>query len=240
MALYIACPTMWNSAAANAPTPSCMTMKPICPAVDQTRPPFTSVRTSITAVANSAVSMPIANARAIAVADEAKTGEKRMSSTPAPLITPAWSSADTGVGAASVEGSHRWIGTSADRAIPPSTSSVATTVSALTPAICSPSSAAALGTDRPQVDVTDQYEGDDHRHDEHAVADEEAPPGPALRSDCRRPRSPVTDECHEHDAGGDPADDEPGAGRGDRHHGGRRREHEREHVESPAPQITSQ
>ncbi len=130
-------------------------MKPICPAVDQTRPPFTSVRTSITAVANSAVSMPIANATAIAVADEANTGEKRINSTPAPLITPAWSSADTGVGAASVDGSHRWIGTSADRAIPASTSSVATTVRALMPAICSPSSAAALvPTDRRSMSPT--------------------------------------------------------------------------------------
>jgi hypothetical protein len=62
---------MWNRAAANAPTPSCMTMKPICPDVDHTRLPFTSVRTSMIAVATSAVAMPRAKANAMAETDEA-------------------------------------------------------------------------------------------------------------------------------------------------------------------------
>ena len=134
---------MWKRAAAKAPTPSWTTMKPICPDVDQTRPPFTSVRTSMIAVANSAVAIPTAKASAIALTDEENTGENRMSSTPAPLMTPACSNADTGVGAASVDGSHVWSGTSADRATPATTRHRATIVSTLSEPIDSASRAAA-------------------------------------------------------------------------------------------------
>ena len=118
-------------------------MKPIWPEVDQTRPPFTSVRTSMTAVAKSAVTTPRAKARAIALTDEANTGENRISSTPAPLTTPACNSADTGVGAANVDGNQPWSGTSADRLTPAITRQIATSVSTLSGPIDSASSATA-------------------------------------------------------------------------------------------------
>jgi hypothetical protein len=125
-ALYSPWPTRWNSAAANAPTATCTTMKPICPAVDQASAPLTSERTSITAVARSAVATPTANANVIAALEAPTTGAVRRSRTPAPLITPACNRAETGVGAASVEGSQRCSGTSAERATPAITNRTAT------------------------------------------------------------------------------------------------------------------
>ncbi len=231
---------MWNSPAAKAPTPSCSTMNPIWPDVDHTRPPFTSVRTSITAVATSAVSIPTAKASVMATDEEPKIGEKRMRSTPAPLTTPAWSSADTGVGAASVDGSQRWIGTSAERATPATTSSTATIVSALESRDLFGTQSRHVRSDRAQVDVTDGCDRDDHRHEQGEIADQEARAGRPPGGDRRRPRCSVADQRDQRRTRGDPGDDQPRAGRRDGHRCRGSGEQECEDVEPACSWIPEQ
>ncbi len=66
-------------------------------------------------MAYTSVAAPAAKTTAIATAAGATSGEKRMRRIAPAFTTPAWRSAETGVGADSVAGSQRWKGICAER-----------------------------------------------------------------------------------------------------------------------------
>ena len=197
---------MWKSAAANAPTPSCMTMNPIWPDVDQTRPPFTSVRTSITAVANSAVMTPTAKASAMALTDEANTGENRMSKTPAPLIDAGVQQRGHGRRCGKrgrqpcMQRHQRRPGDAGDHERQRDESEHAEGADRFGV------ECRRLRSDVAEIEVTDRRDGNDETEQQHQVADEETPCGESLRPHRSGPRGLVTEQCDEGDAGRRPGE----------------------------------
>ena len=103
-------------------------MKPIWATVDQASDVLTAGWVSITRPPNSAVKPPIITSTAITPGASSMTSAKRISRKPPPLITPACSSADTGVGASITSVSQPCSGNCADFRIAASASSDATRI----------------------------------------------------------------------------------------------------------------
>ena len=113
--MYKPCAMRWNSVAAYRPSPPVMIMKPICAIVERVSAPLTSGFTNISTPAHKTVAAAAAIARADPAPPGRISGASRISSTPPAFTTPACSSAETGVGAASVQGSQPGSGSCADR-----------------------------------------------------------------------------------------------------------------------------
>ena len=101
-------------------------MNPIWAVVELTRAPFTSGFTSMTAAPYTMVAAPATTVSVRAASSEA-IGASLTSRMPPALTRPACSSAETGVGAANVAGSHRWKGIWADLDRAATTTRTATT-----------------------------------------------------------------------------------------------------------------
>ncbi len=125
-ALYRECASRCSSASGQAPSPHCISMKPICAIVDHASMPFTVVWVVMTSAASTAVVVPMATSMVCAGTASDISGASRMSTKPPMFTTPAWSSADTGVGASITCASQPWNGSCALwRATQPTTSTEA-------------------------------------------------------------------------------------------------------------------
>ena len=108
---------MWSSASGNSASPHCIIMKPICATVDQASEVLTAGWVSMTSPPNSAVNPPTITSTASMPGASSMTSAKRISTKPPALMTPAWSSADTGVGASITSVSQPCSGNCADFSI---------------------------------------------------------------------------------------------------------------------------
>ncbi len=116
-------------------------MKPICATVDQASEVLTAGWVSITSAPNKAVNPPSMASTASTPGADSIRSEKRISRKPPPLITPACSSAETGVGASIISVSQPWVGNCADFSTAASASRAAAATSAQE---CCPLRASAL------------------------------------------------------------------------------------------------
>jgi hypothetical protein len=119
-------PTRCSTAAAGRPRPSCTDMYPIWLVVDAASCPLASARTRLATVPETTEALPRTRSRRSTAGTAATSGHSSVRSIPAPLTTPACSSADTGDGASAVSGSHRCAGTRAERGMHARASSRAT------------------------------------------------------------------------------------------------------------------
>jgi hypothetical protein len=103
-------------------------MKPICATVDHASEVFTADWVSITSPPNSAVNPPSITSTASTPGASSITSAKRISRKPPALMTPACSSAETGVGVSITSVSQPWVGNCADFRIAASASAAATQV----------------------------------------------------------------------------------------------------------------
>ena len=111
--MYSECATRCSNAISHRPSPHCTNMKPIWAQVDHARATFTLTRVVITNAAITAVRVPTTTSAVRATTTRSTTGAKRSSTNPPRLTTPAWSSADTGVGASITWISQPWNGSCA-------------------------------------------------------------------------------------------------------------------------------
>ena len=127
---------MCSNASGNSARPISRIMKPICATVDQASDVFTAGCVSITSPANSAVKPPTTTSTAIAIGASSSTSAKRISRKPPALMTPACSSAETGVGASITSVSQPCTGNWADFSNAASARRQAAATARLPPAPC--------------------------------------------------------------------------------------------------------
>ena len=96
---------------AGSPSPSWTHMYPIWLVVEQASRPLTSVRTWPAQTPRTTDARPRTRRSTSTWGLARNTGHASTPSTPAPLTTPAWSSAETGDGASAVSANHLWAGT---------------------------------------------------------------------------------------------------------------------------------